>query len=61
MYTEPSSVPTELSESPRCIMPNLLDCDIVVNDIELKSLYYIHFQTNTLENSMKSFISPAMD
>ena len=38
------------------IVANLQDCDIVVNEFELSSRYYVHFQTNELENSMNSLI-----
>ena len=26
---------------------NVQDCDIVINEFELQSRYYVHFQTNT--------------
>ena len=30
-------------------MANVLNRDVVVNEFELPSRYYVHFQTNTLE------------
>ena len=36
------------------IMPSLLDCDIIANELELYLHYYIHFRTNTLVKNMKS-------
>ena len=39
--------------SPRDIVANMLDCDIVVSQFELQSSYYVHFRTNTLEKGMK--------
>ena len=30
------------------IMANVLDCNIIVSEIELHLHYYIHFQTNAL-------------
>ena len=38
---------------PRGAMANALNCDIVVNEFELQSFYYIHFQINTLGKDMK--------
>ena len=37
-------------------MANVLDYDIIVNELELQSHYYIHFPTNTLGKGMNSFI-----
>ena len=34
-------------ESIRGVLANLLNCDIVVNELELKMLFCIHFRTNT--------------
>ena len=33
------------------------DRDIVLCEFDLKSRYYVHFQTNTLENGIEPFIS----
>ena len=35
---------------------NLLDCDIIVNEFELHSLYYAHFRINNLGKSMNPLI-----
>ena len=32
----------------------MLDCNIVLSEIELQSRYYIQFQTNTFEKGMNS-------
>ena len=39
------------ARSPNGIVTNMLDCDIVVNEFELQTRYYIHFQTNTVKVS----------
>ena len=39
-------------KSPHVIGANMLHCDIVVSEFELKSGYYIHFHTNTLGKGM---------
>ena len=46
---------------PRGVMVKALDYWIVVNEFELHSRYYVHFQTNTLGKDMDLFIPPAMD
>ena len=33
------------------------DYDIVANEFELQPRYYVHFQTNTFEESMNTHIS----
>ena len=38
--------------SPYYILPNMLDCHMVASEFELQSIYYIRFQTNTLEKIM---------
>ena len=38
------------------VVANELDCDIVVNEFELQSLYYVHFRTNTLRKGMNLFV-----
>ena len=43
------------------IVANLLDGDIVVNEFELQSHYYVHFRTNTLEMAMNHLIPPAIN
>ena len=42
--------------STHCLVVNVLDCDIVVNEFKLKSRYYIQFCTNTFVKGMKPFI-----
>ena len=42
-------------------MAKVQDCDIIVNEFELQSRYYIHFRTNTLVKSMNLNNSKAMD
>ena len=42
------------------IVANVLDCDIVVSEFELKSSYYIHFRNNTLKKGMNPLIPPVM-
>ena len=45
---------------PRSVMVKALDCRIVVSEFELQSRYYVHFQKNTLEESMNPLILIAM-
>ena len=47
-------------KSPHGIVANVLDCEIKISDFKLQSHYYIHFQTKTFGNCIKSFISSAM-
>ena len=35
-----------------------MDCDIIVDKIELHLHFYFHFQISTLEKSMKLFMHP---
>ena len=42
--------------SPFCAVANVLDYDILVDELELQSLCYFHFQTNTLGKGMNRFI-----
>ena len=41
-------------------MANVQDYDIVVNEFELQSRYYVHFRTNTLGKGMKPLIFPTL-
>ena len=41
-------------------MAKVLDCCLKVSEFEHHSLYYVYFQTNTLEKGMNLFIHPAM-
>ena len=43
---------------PYGIVVNVLDSDIVVNELELLSHFYIHFWPNTLGKDMNSLILP---
>ena len=36
---------------------NVLNCDIVASKFELQSVYYIHFQTDSLEKGMHFLIT----
>ena len=37
---------------------NVLDCDILVSEFELKSRYYVYFRTNTFRKVMNTLILP---
>ena len=39
---------------------NMLDCDIIVNEFELQSCYYVHVWTNALWKNRIPFIPPTM-
>ena len=43
-----------MHSSPRGVMANVPDCDIVASEFELKLYYYIYFQMN--RQGMNSFI-----
>ena len=45
---------------PRDVMIKAMDCEIVVSEFELQSLYYVHFRANTLGNGMNPLILPAI-
>ena len=34
--------------SPRGVVVDVLDSDVVISELELQSCYYIHFRTNAL-------------
>ena len=38
----------------------VLQCDIVVNEFNLQSRYYVHFKDNTLGKGMKPLFSSAI-
>ena len=40
-------------------MANILDCDILASEFELKLRYYVQFWTNTLGKGMNPFILPS--
>ena len=39
----------------RGVLANLLDCDILVNELELQSHNDVYYRTNTLEKSVNHF------
>ena len=43
-------------ESPSGSVADVLNCDIVVNDFEIQSWYYVYFRANALGKRMTSFI-----
>ena len=45
---------------PRGVMIKVMHYEIVVNEFELQSRYYVHFQANTLGKSTNPVILPAM-
>ena len=45
---------------PRGVMVKVIDFEIVVNEFELQSHYYVHFWTNTLGKGMNPLILLAM-
>ena len=38
----------EQSKRPHCVTEKVLDCDVIVNEFETLSYYYVQFRTNTL-------------
>ena len=49
-----------LEKSLRGVETNVMNCDIVISEFELKSSYYVHFQTNTFGKYVKTFIPPTL-
>ena len=45
---------------PRGVMVKAMDCGIVVSKFVFQSLYYVHFQANTLGKGMNHLILPAV-
>ena len=41
-------------ENLRGVVADVIDCNIVVSDIELHLIYYIHFRTNTVATVVDS-------
>ena len=41
-------------------MVKVIDCEILLNEFELQSRYYVHFQTNTLGKGVNPLILLAM-
>ena len=50
----------ELGFGPHSVMVKVMDCGIVVSGFEFQSLYYVHFQANTLGKGMNPLILPAL-
>ena len=42
----------------RCLVTNMLDCDIAESEFDLHSRYYVHFRINTLGKGMTLFTPP---
>ena len=51
-----SQVSGLIAGSNRRVVANVLDCDILVSEFELRSHIYIQFRTNTPRKGMNSFI-----
>ena len=47
-----------LNESPHGVVSDVLDCHIEVSEFELRSLYYIYCQSNTLGKGI-NFLTPS--
>ena len=45
---------------PRGVMVKALACEIVVNEFELQSRYYVHFRLNTSGKGINPLTLPAM-
>ena len=45
---------------PRGVMVKAMNCEIVVSEFVLQSLYYVHFLANTPGKGMNPLILPAM-
>ena len=43
------------------VLTRVLDCHIVVNKLKLKSQYYVHFQTSTLEKRYERPYPPSYE
>ena len=52
--------PSNFWDSPRGVVVNVPDCDIIEREFELQSLYNVHFRIKTLGKGMNIFILPAM-
>ena len=47
------SIQHYLWNSPHDVVTNMLDNDIAVSELELQSLFYVHFRTDTLIPPLK--------
>ena len=45
----------------RCVMANVLDCNIVVIEFEHQLYYYVYFWINILDKSLNLIIPPPCD
>ena len=52
--------PIQSGVSPRSVVANVLDCEIVVSEFKLQSYYYVLFRTNTLGKNMNHISSLAV-
>ena len=52
-----STLPRSIAGGPHGVMVKAMDCEIVVSEFELQSLYYVHFRANTLGNGMNPLSS----
>ena len=41
---------------PNGVVVNVLDCDIIVSEVELQSHYYVHFRIHSFRKGMNSII-----
>ena len=57
MTTETDAA-TNKEESSFGVVANVLDCNIVVNEFELQSRYFVYFPTNTLGKDMNHLSPP---
>ena len=46
--------------SPSGVVANVLECDIVVSEFELRSRYYVHFRTFTLGKGINPLYPPLL-
>ena len=42
--------------SPRSVVANMLDSDIIESEFELQACYYVHFRTNNIVNDVNPVI-----
>ena len=60
LIRSPETDLSHFGESPRGVVDNVLDCEIILSEFELHSRYYVHFWANTLGNNVNSYISLAL-
>ena len=58
IITEKEETYSVSRKSLRDVVANVLDCNIIITEFELRSLYYVHFRTNTLAKGMDPFTLP---